>query len=111
MSYQKLANQASGYAVVGVAAVITLDGDGRCAAARVGITGAGPTARRASAVEEALRGAALDEATIGAAAELASEGLEPLDDLHASAEYRLHVARGLTRRALQTAVERARATD
>ena len=109
-SYQKLANQASGYAIVGVAAVVTLDGEGRCAAARVGVTGAGPTARRATAVEERLRGGPLDEAAIRAAADLAGEGLEPLDDLHASAEYRVGVTRGLTRRALLMAVERARGT-
>jgi aerobic carbon-monoxide dehydrogenase medium subunit len=106
--YQKLANQASGYAIVGVAAVVTLDVDGRCASARVGITGAAATARRATDVEEALRGAALDEATIRAASALAAEGLDPLDDLHASAEYRLQVTRGLTRRALLAAAERAR---
>ena len=108
MSYQKLANQASGYAIVGVAAVVTIDDAGRCAAARVAITGAAATPRRAAAVEAALRGAELNEATIRAAAERAGEGLDPLDDLHAPADYRLGVARGLTRRALTTAAERAR---
>ena len=108
-SYQKLANLASGSAIVGAAAVVTLDGNGRCASARIGITGAGATARRASAVEEALLGAAVDEATIRAAAEHAGEGIEPLDDIHASAGYRLGVTRRLTARALLTAVERARA--
>jgi carbon-monoxide dehydrogenase medium subunit len=107
-SYQKLANQASGYAIVGVAAVVTLDGDGRCAAARVGITGTGDHAVRATAVEAALHGAPLDEATVRAAADAAAEGIDPLDDLHASADYRLNVTRGLTRRALLTAAERAR---
>lgn len=107
-SYQKLANQASGYAVVGVAALVTLDGAGKCETARVGITGAAATGLRATAVEEKLRGATLDEATIRAAADLATEGLDPLDDMHASADYRLGVTRGLTRRALQTAAQRAR---
>lgn len=105
--YQKLANQASGYALVGVAAVVSLDEAGRCAAVRVGITGASETARRASGTEEALRGATPDEATIAAAAERATEGLDPLDDLHAPADYRLAVTKGLTRRALRAAAERA----
>jgi carbon-monoxide dehydrogenase medium subunit len=109
-SYQKLANQASGYAIVGVAAVVTLDGDGRCANLRVGITGTGDHAVRATAVEEALRGASLDEATVRAAANAAGEGIDPLDDLHASAGYRLNVTRGLTRRALLAAAERARSS-
>jgi aerobic carbon-monoxide dehydrogenase medium subunit len=108
MSYQKLANQASGYATVGVAAVVALDGAGRCRRARVGITGAGSSAVRATAVEAALEGAALDEAGVAAAAEAAGEGLDLLDDIHASAEYRLHVVRGLTRRAVLSAAARGR---
>jgi carbon-monoxide dehydrogenase medium subunit len=106
-SYQKLANQASGYAVVGVAALVSLDGDGAISDVRIGITGTAPAAFRAEAAEAALRGQRPDEATIRAAAELAGAGVDPLSDLHASADYRLHVTRGLTRRALQTAVQRA----
>jgi carbon-monoxide dehydrogenase medium subunit len=106
-SYQKLANQASGYATVGVAAVVTLGSDGACHDARIGITGAGTNAIRATAVEDALRGQRLDDATIRDAAELAGEGLDLLADLHASADYRLQVTRGLTRRAVTTAAERA----
>lgn len=108
-SYQKLANQASGYAIVGVAAVVTLDEQGRCVEARVGITGTSERASRAASLETALRGAPLDDATIAAAAGLATDGLDPLDDLHAPADYRLGVTRGLTRRALLAAAERARA--
>jgi len=107
-SYQKLANQASGYAIVGVAAVVTLNGNGDGGEVRIGITGTGERAIRATAVEQALAGTALDEAAIRAASERAGEGIEPLDDLHAGANYRLGVTRGLTRRALLTAVERAR---
>jgi aerobic carbon-monoxide dehydrogenase medium subunit len=106
-SYQKLANQASGYAVVGVAAVVALNPDGTCAQARVGITGAAESPLRATAVEAALRGAPLDEPTVRAAADLATDGLDPLDDLHAAADYRLAVTRGLTRRALLAAAARA----
>lgn len=105
--YQKLANQASGYAVAGVAAVITLGDDGTVASARIGVTGTGVSATRASAAEAALTGKAPDEATIKAAADLADQGIDPLSDLSASAEYRLAVTKGLARRAITKAVERA----
>lgn len=107
MSYQKLANHASGYAVVGVAAIVTLADDGTIAEARVGITGAGDRAVRASAVESALQGAQPDEATIQQAAESATEGIDLLDDVAAPQAYRDRVTRNLTRRALMVAVERA----
>lgn len=105
--YQKLANQASGYAVAGVAAVITLGDDGTVASARIGVTGTGVSATRASAAEAALTGKAPDEATIKAAADQADQGIDPLSDLSASAEYRLAVTKGLARRAITKAVERA----
>ena len=108
-SYQKLANQASGYALVGVAAVVVLDVAGRCAEARVGVTGAVASGRRAGATEALLRGAALDETAIASAAARVGDGLDLLDDLHASAEYRRRVLVGLTRRAVTSAAERANA--
>ncbi len=107
VNYQKLANQASGYAVVGVAAVVTLAADGSCESARIGVTGAGASAVRATAVEEALRNRSLDEATVAAACEAADEGIDLLDDLHASADYRRRVVRGLARRAVLAAAVRA----
>ncbi len=107
VNYQKLANQASGYAVVGVAAVVTLAGDGSCETVRIGITGAGASAVRASAVESALRGRPLDEATVASACEAADEGIDLLDDLHASADYRRRVVRGLARREVLAAAARA----
>ncbi len=110
VNYQKLANQASGYAVVGVAAVVTLAADGGCEAARIGITGAGASAVRATAVEDALCGRPLDEATVAAACEVADEGIDLLDDLHASADYRRRVVRGLARRAVLAAATRAAET-
>ena len=66
---------------------------------RVGITHAGPTAVRAHAVEDALRSGA----TPAEAAERASDGLHPNSDVHASSEFRLHLAQVLTRRALEQA--------
>ncbi|MFM9105279.1 MAG: FAD binding domain-containing protein [Chloroflexota bacterium] len=108
-SYLKLANQASGYAVVGVAAVVSLDGNGRCASARIGVTGAVTPAARARRAEEALAGQALDAAAISAAATLTSDGLDILADLHASAEYRRRVLAGLAGRALRAAASAASA--
>jgi len=108
-AYEKFANPASGYAIAGVAAVVTLGEDGTCTAARVAITGAGSKATRAEGVEAALQGKRLDDATIAAAAEHAAEGLSLISDLHASEEYRAHLAKVCTRRAVSRAVGRAAA--
>jgi carbon-monoxide dehydrogenase medium subunit len=105
-SYQKLANQASGYAIVGVAALLALD-DGNCSDVRVAVTGAGPVPWRASATEDALRGKRLEDATVSSAAALVDGDVQFLDDLHGSAEYRRRVTRGLTRRAILEAATRA----
>ena len=106
-AYEKFANAASGYAIAGVAAVITLDAQGVCADARIAITGAGNKATRATAVEGALRGKRLDDAAVTAAAEYAADGLSLISDLHADETYRAHLARVCTRRAVQRAVGRA----
>jgi carbon-monoxide dehydrogenase medium subunit len=107
-AYMKVFQKASGFAIVGVAAWVTLDADNRtCQMARVGLTGVAAKAFRATAVEQALVGRAIDEAAITAAAEHASEGVEPLSDLHASGEYRLALAQVYTKRALLRALTRA----
>lgn len=108
MAYQKLANHASGYAIVGIAAIVTVK-DGVVAQARIGITGAADHAYRADGVEAALTGQAANEETLKAAADRAVDGIELLDDLHAPADYRAQVTRNLTRRALQTALTRSTA--
>ena len=105
-SYQKLANPASGYATAGVAAVVTLAGDGTIENARIGITGAADIAYRATTVEDALRGSTPDEASVKAAATSAVEGRTLLSDVQASAEYRAQVTPNLVRRAVLTAVSR-----
>jgi aerobic carbon-monoxide dehydrogenase medium subunit len=63
----------------------------------------GTTPRRASAAEQALRGQGLDRDSIGRAAEQAAEGTEPPADLNATPDYKRHLARVLTRRALEEA--------
>jgi aerobic carbon-monoxide dehydrogenase medium subunit len=109
-SYQKFENPASGYAVVGIAATVSVGDGGTCREARVAITGAGTKAVRALAVEEALRGQELSEATVTRAAQHAAESpdLILVGDLHASESYRAHLCRVLTKRAVLEAASRAR---
>ena len=108
MAYQKHEHPASGYAVVGIAAVLALGDDGTCRSARVAVTGCTPTATRAAAAEAALVGQALTPETIAAAAQAAPGGLEITGDLYASAEYRSHLVTVVGRRVLEQAAARAR---
>jgi carbon-monoxide dehydrogenase medium subunit len=104
-SYQKLANQASGYAIVGVAVLLVVGEDGTISEVRIGGTGMAAVPWRALEAEQALTGAAADDdSAITAAANLIDLDIEALEDLHGSAEYRRRVARGLTRRAIQEAI-------
>jgi carbon-monoxide dehydrogenase medium subunit len=107
-AYMKHPHPASRFAVAGVAAAIALDGSGKCTGARVGITGVGSHAVRAKGVEAALTGKALDATTIAAASQKAAEGIDINADLQGSVEYKAHLTRVYTRRALERAVERAK---
>jgi carbon-monoxide dehydrogenase medium subunit len=100
-AYLKHRQPASGFALVGVAAVVTLDAKGNCERVRVGVTGLGPKAFRAKGVEAALTGKAPQ--AIAEAGGKAAEGIEALDDIHASAEFRAELARVYTARALERA--------
>jgi len=107
-AYAKLHQRASHFAIVGVAAALEISG-GTIQAARVGITGATPSARRLPAVETRLTGAKATAETIAAAAEHAGADLEDVNsDLHASDEYRRAMAAVFARRALTAALDRAR---
>jgi carbon-monoxide dehydrogenase medium subunit len=106
-AYVKAPQAASGFAVVGVAAQLSVT-DGKCSEASISVTGLAPKAFRASAMENALRGNTLDEATIsGAAAKADAEASDVMQDIHASGEYRRHLARIYAKRALQAAAARA----
>jgi carbon-monoxide dehydrogenase medium subunit len=107
-AYMKHRHPASGYAVVGVAAVVRLGSDGTCQGVRIGITGAGSHAARATSVEQAIAGKQLDDATVSQAAASAADGLDLLSDNYASADYRAHLAQVLTKRAILAAAEAAR---
>ena len=107
-AYEKFANKASGYAVVGVAAAVSLGGDGTAQEARIAVTGASAQPVRATAAEDALRGQRLTPETIQAAGERAAAAVDdPLEDIHASGEYRRELVRVYTRRALQRAARAA----
>jgi carbon-monoxide dehydrogenase medium subunit len=106
-AYLKFANQASHFAVIGVAAVVTLDKQGACARVRIGVTGAGPRAVRARATERYLTGKEPTDRNLEQAARRSTSGIDYLSDLHASAEYREHLTGVFTRRALSQAVARA----
>ncbi|MCL0055872.1 xanthine dehydrogenase family protein subunit M [Dehalococcoidia bacterium] len=105
-AYLKFANKASHFAIVGVAASVTLS-EGRCVAASIGITGAGPTAYKAKLVEENLVGTNLDHNAVNSASEKSSDGIDMNDDIHASADYRAHLAKVFTARAVRLAADRA----
>jgi carbon-monoxide dehydrogenase medium subunit len=100
--YEKFNRRSEDWAIVGVCALVRRDGD-VCADVRIGLTHMASTPLRATAAEEALRGQPLDEEHIAAAAALAAEGTSPQGDLNATPDYKRHLARVLTRRALTTA--------
>jgi aerobic carbon-monoxide dehydrogenase medium subunit len=106
MAYEKFPHPASRYAVVGVAAIVQIEG-GVCRSARVAMTGAAPTAQRLTALEAALTGKTLDPSTIGAACRqlVDAEGL--LGDAFASSEYRAHLVDVLAQRAVTRAAAAA----
>jgi carbon-monoxide dehydrogenase medium subunit len=106
-AYLKMDHPASHYALCGAAAVLVLGSGNNISEARVAITGVGPKAYRASGVEAALRGQPATVESFSKAAEQAAEGQDPLGDIHASSEYRAHLARVYTRRALELAASRA----
>jgi carbon-monoxide dehydrogenase medium subunit len=107
-AYAKLHQRASHFAIVGVAAALETSG-GTIQAARIGVTGATPSARRLSAVETQLTGAKATPDTIAAASKNAGADLDDVNsDLHASDEYRRAMVAVFTHRALASALDRAR---
>jgi len=107
-AYAKLHQRASHFAIVGVAAALEISG-GTIQAARIGVTGATPSARRLSAVETQLTGANATPDTIAAASKNAGADLDDVNsDLHASDEYRRAMVAVFTHRALASALDRAR---
>jgi carbon-monoxide dehydrogenase medium subunit len=102
-SYKKFNRRAQDWAVVGVAAVVE-QSNGSIGSARIGLTNMGSTPLRATAAENALSGA--DPSSVAEATGSADEGTSPSSDIAASDEYRRHLARVLSRRAVEEALER-----
>jgi carbon-monoxide dehydrogenase medium subunit len=109
-AYLKMAQQASGFAIVGVAVWLSIDAKRRCDGVGIGITGLSDKPVRAHAVEERLRGNNLTSRLIEASAAQAADGIDPLEDRHATAPFRAHLARVYAARAIQQAAKRARVT-
>ena len=105
-AYLKLAQMASGFAICGAAAQVAIE-NGTVSAVSVGITGVSSSAYRATETEDALRGQNATSDTVSAAAAKAADGITALDDIHASAGYRLDLARIFAARAIGAAIERA----
>ena len=104
-AYLKVPQKASGFAIVGVA--VWLKADGRiCIDIGVGVTGLGSKPFRAMGVEHHLRGQRLEQPLIEAASSQVTQRVDPLDDIHASAQFRAHLARLYTARAIQEAARR-----
>ncbi len=108
-AYLKHRHPASSYAVVGVAAMLGLDG-GKCARVALVVGGATVNPVHAEAAEKALTSKEPSEANLEAATALVAQALtNPLSDTYASSEYRIHLATVLAKRALLMAAARARA--
>ncbi|HXP56677.1 MAG TPA: xanthine dehydrogenase family protein subunit M [Streptosporangiaceae bacterium] len=100
--YEKFHRTAQSWATVAVAALVRRE-NGSVAEARIGLTNMGTVPVRATAAEEAARGAEASRAALNEAAAQAGEGTEPPGDLHGAPDYRRHLARVLTGRALAAA--------
>ncbi|MGH2515217.1 MAG: FAD binding domain-containing protein [Ktedonobacterales bacterium] len=105
-AYIKLERKVGDYAIAGVAAQVTLDGD-ICTSAGIGLTNVGPKAIRAAEAERFLQGKRLDDEVLREAGRLAGLAAQPATDLHGPAEYKRAMVRTLTARALRTAAQRA----
>jgi aerobic carbon-monoxide dehydrogenase medium subunit len=107
-AYEKLPHPASRFAVVGVAAEVSLDSRNTVQWSRIAITGLAPKVTRAGSVEKALQGKPADPATIKSASARAADGIELRADLSGSAAYKAQLAAVYTERAVLRAVSRAR---
>jgi len=108
-SFQEIARRHGDYAMVGVAALVTLGDDGRCREARLVYLSVGDRPVEARGAAALLAGSDLGPDAIAAAADKASrDEMNPRTDVHATTEFKRHLARVLTGRALRTAAERAR---
>ena len=105
-AFIELAHRHGDFALCGVGALLRLDGDGTVVDARVTLIGVKDTAVRSFSAEEALQRRQATDGVLAEAAAAVDADIEPLSDLHASAEFRRHLAKVLARRALTKARNR-----
>jgi carbon-monoxide dehydrogenase medium subunit len=106
-AYVKLERKVGDYAISAVAVQLTLDGN-RCVAARIGLTNVNPVPMRAKNAEQSLIGNSLTDNVIEAAGAAAAAECDPSPDLRGSIDYKRDITRVLTKRAIRSAIERAR---
>lgn len=106
-AFLEVARRRGDYAMMGVAAVVTLDAEGRCVAARIACCSAGPTPLAAPRAAAALGGTRLGASEIAASVALLREEVDPMGSVHASPAYQRHLAGVVAARALRLAQERA----
>jgi carbon-monoxide dehydrogenase medium subunit len=109
-AYLKLERKVGDYATVGVAAQLSLDGDGAISRAGIALTSVNPVNTKVTAAEQVLVGQVPSDDLIEAASEAAAAAADPRDDVRGTAEWKRQVVRTYARRALHTAVEQARAS-
>jgi carbon-monoxide dehydrogenase medium subunit len=103
-AYLKAAQRSSGFAVVGVAVRLDLEQNGFCRDIAIGMTGVGDKPYRARGAEAILRGKKLEEPLLEQAASKVTDGVDPLEDINGSKEYRSHLAQVYTVRAIRAAM-------
>jgi aerobic carbon-monoxide dehydrogenase medium subunit len=101
-AYLKFTRRAEDWAMVGVAALVKVEG-GTFSDVRVGLTHMAGTPLRATHVEQSLVGQPVEAGAVAVAAEKAAEGTDPPGDLNATPDYKRHLARVMVRRALTQA--------
>jgi CO/xanthine dehydrogenase FAD-binding subunit len=107
-AFLEMSRRRGDFALAGVAAVVTLDADEICLAARLAYCGLGDRPIHAAAAAQSLIGQRLSDVAFAEAARLAQDAVDPQGNVHASKDYQRHLAGVLTRRALRIATERAR---
>lgn len=111
-SFMEVSRRHGDFALAGTASTLTIDKGGQCTGARIVLFGVGATPIRAEKAEQVLVGQKPGEKLLEEAGKKANDDIEdPLSDIHASADYRRHLAQVLTRRGLAAALERARAAS
>jgi carbon-monoxide dehydrogenase medium subunit len=103
---QELSRRHGDFALIGAVAVVQVGGDGAVASCALTFFGADAVPRRVAEAEAVLVGEAPTAERLAEAAEVAASELDPTDDIHATREYRTHVAGVLARRVLAEAVDR-----